>query len=194
MNENEVIEWDGQEAKKEEPRPFYKCVKSRSGKGFVRELNKAQENGYKPIWDSREIKKDMGTEPPTIVRTVMVYDTEATGIDAEETSNRVNISQDILDAEFQATKAVNDLKDVEDFYLLNADWDIISEEIGQKITNQKQKDAYIRKQCTKDREWMETTKQWLAHVKRLAGMHERAGTPPWTPEPEPQKEAVEVEG
>jgi hypothetical protein len=40
MNENEVIEWDGQEAKKEEPRPFYKCVKSRSGKGFVKELNK----------------------------------------------------------------------------------------------------------------------------------------------------------
>lgn len=192
MNENEQETLGTEEPQK---RPYYICINSVTSKGFLDELNKAQEQGYKPIrdwYDELIIEKKDGTEYTQ--RSVICYDSEATGIDAEETSNRVNISQDILDAEFQATKAVNDLKDVEDFYLLNADWDIISEEIGQKITNQKQKDAYIRKQCTKDREWMETTKQWLAHVKRLAGMHERAGTPPWTPEPEPQKEAVEVEG
>ena len=84
MNENE------HETLKE-PRPFYRCVIARSGKGFVNELNKAQKEGYKPIWDSREIKRDTTTEPATIIRTVMCYDTEATGIQDDEKSKRLEI-------------------------------------------------------------------------------------------------------
>jgi len=176
-----------------ETRPFYKCVKSRSGKGFVNELNKAQENGYKPIWDSREIKKDMGTEPPTIVRTVMVYDTEAIGIQDDEKSKRMQIIDATIKAEDYLYRKKSLLDDRETFLIDDINWDELNttrkEEGKLKITNEKLRQRHMKK----DKDYKQLldevheAESWLITVKKYAELHELPnGKAPWIVEEEKQ--------
>lgn len=163
---------------KTEERDFYKCVKSHTGKGFVKELNKAQKEGYKPIWDSREIKRDTTTEPAMIIRTVMCYDTEATGIQDDEKSKRLEIIDTVDMAETYLYGKKSLLEDRENYLLLNTNWDELNanrkEEGLAKINNEKQRTAYLNKdeQLKTLKVEVQEAEQYLKLVKKYAELHE----------------------
>lgn len=162
-----------------ETQPFYKCVKSSSGMGFVKELNKAHQNGYKPIWDTHQIYEDHDFNPILRKRFVIVYDQNALDITTEEIELREQISEDILEAEFYVAKSHDDYKEEEANIRLKTDWNVVQVELGVDKLLADDKKSYIEKQSRPAREWYNTCKNWLAHVKRLDKLHIRANSPPW---------------
>lgn len=180
------------ETETEETRPYYKCVSSSTQKGFIKQLNTAHKQGYKPIWETKEEYTDTEYVPPITTRKLYVYDSEALGMDNTETSKRVQISEDIMESEFQYSKAKDQLKKRETELLKDTDWETVGMEEYQTVKpTVKQKESYIYDKTSLEREWFEAVERWLKHVKRLEKIHERAdGNPPWKPEPQESPEVV----
>lgn len=190
----------GIETQPEQPREFYLCVKSRTAGGFVKELNKAQVEGYKPIWDSREIKRDTTTEPVTIIRTVMCYDTEATGMDGDEKSKRMEIIDLVDKSESYLYRKRSLMEDRENYLLLNTPWDDINlerkDEGLPKISNEKQRTAYLSndKQLKVLKDEVQEATSWLKLVKEYSTLHELpVGKAPWVVEEEKATAQEEAE-
>lgn len=172
-------------------RPHYRYICSNSNVGFLNLLNENEKDSYKPIMDTYTSRQCIDKETGEVYtkREAYLYDTDNTGIGLDETLKRTEISEMLLDAEFHATKARNDLKDLEDDLTLHTDWNVASSEVGNKISNKEQREAYIRGKTVEAREWMETTQQWLSHVKRLAALHVLPGIPPWADDLKPEEDA-----
>jgi hypothetical protein len=188
---------EGTQQQETTTRPYYRYICSNSSVGFLNLLNENQQEGY--MIDRETLLQSKGVDSETgevfMKREAYLFDSDANHINDEETSKRTQISDDILEAEFYAAKAQGDLRNLEDDLTLRTDWDLAGAEVGNKISNQSQRDAYIRTQTKQDREWYESCKQWLSHVKRLAALHERAtGNPPWIVEADKaDEEASKVE-
>lgn len=169
-------------------RPFYICISSVTSKGFLDELNKAQQQGYKPIrdwYDEIIIEQKDGTEYTQ--RSVICYDTEATGIQDDEKSKRLDIIDALEDAEHHAYKKKSLLNDRENYLLMNTNWDELNEERKEKgqikITNDKLRHAYMKetdKQYCILIEETQEAEEWLTRVKKSEALRELPqGKPPW---------------
>jgi hypothetical protein len=169
-----------------EEKPAYKCVNTKTIRGFLDRLNEDVKQGYYPIWDT--FIPPHYTDDPLIV--ISEYDNPLEGHDPE---TRAKMSELIMEAEFQAYKANKDLKEIQDKLLLTTDWDKAAEEVGlDKIKNNNQRESYINRKTRKEEDWKEETRRWLAHVKRLERIDVLPGPAPW--ESEEEKEEIELVG
>jgi hypothetical protein len=131
----------------------------------------------------------MGTEPPTIVRTVMVYDTEAIGIQDDEKSKRMQIIDTIDEAETHLYDRKTALEGRENFILLETDWKTINNERDAKgltkITNDKLRTGYVNedKDYATLKQEVQEAESWLKLVKKYGELHELpVGKAPWEKE------------
>lgn len=143
------------------------------------------------MWDTRELKKDNTFNPPIVTRSVIAYDSEATGIDADETGKRLKIIDTVIDAEDYLYRKKSLLEDRENYLLLETNWDKVNSErkdLGlSKIGNEKQRTAYLNKdeQLKTLKVEVQEAEQYLKLVKKYAELHELpAGKAPWIVEEE----------
>lgn len=176
--------------------PYYRYICSNTSVGFLNLLNENQTDGYKPIQDTlhRERCIDKDTGEVYFKREAYLYNTKDNGLNNDETNIRVLISEDIMESEFQYSKAKNDLKNLETRLLKDVDWETVGMEEYQTVKpTVKQKESYIYDKTSLEREWLENVERWLRHVKRLEKIHERAeGNPPWITEDETDLKAEKV--
>jgi hypothetical protein len=153
-------------------RDFYKCVKARSGKGFVTELNKAQKIGYKPIWDSREIKRDTTTEPATIIRTVMCYDTEAQPTETDPMELEIIEALDM--AEGHVIETSTSLTDEKNRLLIDTDYTLVNAERAAMdpprppVKTAPEKKAWVESMVSEREVDLAEAKRWKKYVEAMA--------------------------
>lgn len=179
-----------------EERRIYIHIRSNTHTGFLNQLNTYAEQGYKPVMDTYHVggvEVDPTTGETYTIMEVILYDTTHNTLENEETLKRAGISQALLNAEFHHSEAQRTLQSLEDDLTLHTDWALASAETGNKITNKEQREAYIRTQTRKEREWVEETGQWLRHVKRLSVLHVEPGIAPWEVEDKQDEIASRVE-
>lgn len=189
MKENERMNEEGGTEKPIQPQYRYIC--SNSSVGFLNLLNENHREGYR--LDTSTLLQEKGVDKDTnevfMKRQAYLYNIEDNGIDTTESEKRIQISEDLMESEFQYSKAKADLKNIESELLKDTDWETVGMEEYQTVKpTVKQKESYIYNKTTIEREWFEAVERWLKHVKRLEKIHERAnGNPPWI------TEEVEVE-
>lgn len=164
---------------------------SNTREGFTDGLNKVIKDGYNPVWDMYNIHSSDN---------FFVICEYQEPIDTTESDEiKAELSQKIMEAEFQAAKANSDLTEQTDKLRLETNWDELNEERVKKnlakITNKEGREAYINKQTKKATEWVGTTKRWLAHVKRLERIGVLPEDAPWEKleDPKPEDEKAETE-
>ena len=161
---------ENQATLKTEERDFYKCVKSHTKEGFVKELNKAQKEGYRPIWDSREITRDNGSEPATVLRTVMVYDTEAEPIETDPMELEIIEALDM--AEGYLIETTTSLADEKNRLLIDTDYDIVNAERHEKglpaVKTAPEKKAWVDNQLSQRTLDAKEATRWKKYVEAMA--------------------------
>lgn len=163
----------GETEPSEQPTLIY--IEGNSKKEFIDNLNIALIYGYNPLWQMYNLHSSDN---------FFVICEYQEPIDTEEIKNiKAELSQKIMEAEFQAAKASNDLTEQTDKLRLETNWDELNEErVKQnlaKITNKEGRESYINKETKSASEWVGTTKRWLAHVKRLERIGVLPGDAPW---------------
>lgn len=159
-------------------------VKAQTLPRFVELLNESINEGYRPLWQMFNIHSSDN---------FFVICEYQEPIDTKESDEiKAELSQKIMEAEFQAAKASSDLTEQTDKLRLETNWDELNEERVKenlaKISNKEGRESYINKQTKKATEWVGTTKRWLAHVKRLERIGVLPGDAPWEEDPKPKVE------
>lgn len=98
-----------------------------------------------------------------------------------------NLIQTTLNAENQVDHAKKALQDKKDSLLLYTDWAGVSEKLGTKISNQAQRDAYIRTCISEEREAVQEAQAHLAELRRLEQFAREHGVDAVPPEPKEEE-------
>lgn len=167
------------ENQSEETRPQYRYICSNTAVGFLNLLNENHKDGYKLFKDIElgEVVVDAKTLEKYQMRQAYLYDSEATGIDADETGERLKIIDAVIDAEDYLYRKKSLLEDRENYLTLNTPWDAINNARKSKglpkISNEKQRNAYLNqdKQLETLRVEVHEGEQYLKLVKKYAELH-----------------------
>jgi hypothetical protein len=165
----------------------FKCLKGANESELLIKLNELALLNYEPIWSTLN-QQYAGKDHNNMDRFELVlflYDADRKGLDPDEISKRSQISKDILLAERHVAEAQSALEELEYDLRMSTDWSKVKKELeeqngvklGKLLVDDKK--GYIAAKTKLKREWLGTCQRWLAHVKRLEKIHERAGIPPW---------------
>lgn len=152
--------------------PAFGAIKAASMEEFISKLNNRAKDFYFPVWDTARFYEN----------DIQVISKYMPDIDLSETQikERVDIITLVYDSEQYLSLCESELRDKKDELLLTADWKKISDELRQKISNQAQRDAYIRTQTSTLSAKHEEAAQWVKFVKNMDKIHQLpTQDPPW---------------
>lgn len=143
--------------------PQYDYLECKTRPELIKQMNEKAAQGYIPVWPSHKPMLMATDDYFVILEYHEPIDTE------ERIEIKAELSQLILEAEFQVAKANGNLEDAKKDLNFKTDWKQASEDEGyvNPIKTVGDKASYINDKTKDKDEWLEQCKGWLAHIKRL---------------------------
>ena len=158
----------------DEIKPMFDSIECQTRQEMIEQLNMKAIEGYLPVWPSHKPLLFDKDECFIILEYHEPIDPE------EKKLVKAELSQLIMDAEFQVATANAKLEDMKTDLNANTDWKKASEEQENPIKTVGDKAGYVTKQTKELQAKMDSYKSYLSHLKRLEKISVLPdGNPPW---------------